>query len=47
MADYGQKEVKLLEKIGKEMSKLAEPLAKIEDNASKIKCFYEQEKALI
>lgn len=46
MTDYAAKEAKVLTKIGKEMDKLDVSLSKMEDTDSKVKHFFEQEKAL-
>lgn len=46
MANYAQKEEKILEKIGKEIEKLETTVGKMEDTESKVKHFFEQEKGL-
>lgn len=46
MTNYGEKEIKLLEKIDSRINKLDEDLAKMDDTDSKVKHFVEQEKAL-
>lgn len=46
MADYEAREEKLLGKIADRLNTLDETLAKMEDTDSKVKHFFEQEKAL-